>query len=182
MCGTAGKSLGAKRESSGEVSEAVLEKQAVCVLQLLAGAVKPVADCRPAGEPTPLPPMPSLLLPAQNYCYLHHLAFGGLSSRFIPGGKLHICPCQEGQGGKTPPLYLEGVYVVVAQLARKWHILGEISSDKPGGAHQQLKPCYLLVAIHLDSSKQRRKVLLGISCQDDAYIPALLALESLSFS
>lgn len=152
--------------------------QAVCVLQLLARAVKPVTHCRPAAEPTPLPTMPSLSPPAQNYCCLHHLAFGSPSNRFIPGGKLHIYPCQEGQAEKNPHLPLEGMYVVVVQLARKWHILGEVSSGEPGGAHQQLKLCCLLVAIPLDSSKQRRKVLPSISCQEDA----LLTLESLAVS
>lgn len=41
-CNNAWDSLGVKRESSGEVSEAVLEKQAVCFLQLLVGAAKPM--------------------------------------------------------------------------------------------------------------------------------------------
>lgn len=59
--------------------------------------------------------------------------------------------------------------MAVVQLARKWHILGEVSSGESGGAHQQLKLCCLLVAIPLDSSKKRRKVLPSISCQEDAY-------------
>lgn len=100
--------------------------QAVRVLQLLARAAKPMTNCRPVGEPTPLPTMLSLSPPALSYFYLHLLAFGCPSNRFIPGGKL---PCQEGQGEKNPPLYLEKIYVVVVHLARKWHIPGEISSD-----------------------------------------------------
>lgn len=72
--------------------------QAMRALQFLAGAAKPMTDCRPAGEATPLPTMPCLSYPAQSYCYLHHLASRGPSNRFIPGGKF---PCQESQGEKT---------------------------------------------------------------------------------
>lgn len=179
--------MGQREESGGEEGElwrslggSFGETQAVCVLQLLARAVKPIIDCRPAGEPTPLPTMPSLSPPAQNYCYLHHPAFGGPSNRFIPGGNLHIYPVRKVKG-KNPPLYLEGIYVMDVQLARRWHPLGEIYSDEPGGAHQQLKPSCLPVAISLDSSKQRRKVLPSISWRK-MQMPALLTLESRAIS
>lgn len=72
--------------------------------------------------------------------------------------------------------------MVVVQLARKWHNLGEVISDEPGGAHLELKPCCLLVAILLDSGKQKRKVLPSIFLPGRCIFLHSLTLESLAVS
>ena len=78
-------------------------------------------------------------------------------------------------------LFIWKRYRAVAQLARNQHILGEILSAKPGGAHPQLIPSCLPDAIPSDSSKQKGKVLPSIFARK-MHIPALLSLESLAAS
>lgn len=106
--------------------------------------------------------------------------FRGPSNRLMPGGNLHIYPCQDGWSrGKKACLFIWKRYRAVAQLARNRHILGEILSAKPGGAHPQQIPSWLPDPVPLDSSKQKGKVLPRVFARK-MHVPASLSLESLA--
>lgn len=94
----------------------------------------------------------------------------------MPGANLHVYHYQGGMRKKPKHLFIWKRYRAVAELVRNLHILGEILSAKPSGAHPQLIASCLPDAIPLDSSKQKGKVLPCVLA-GMMHVPVLLSLS-----
>lgn len=140
-------------------------------------ATKPMTGCRPANEAAPLPAVPSLTPPA--CAVFSHPVFWGSVKQINAWRQSAYLPLPGRSRGKKAYLFIWKRYRAVAQLARNRHILGEILSAKPGGAHPQQIPSWLPDPVPLDSSKQKGKVLPRVFARK-MHIPASLSLESLA--